>query len=78
VLSAALAGCRQDYPDVAVRTLTVRDRPARNILEQSQTAQMVVVGSHGRGGFKGMLIGSTSTTLLHSVECPIVIVRHQG
>lgn len=78
VLSAALAGCRQDYPDVVVRTLTVRDRPARNILEQSQTAQLVVVGSHGRGGFKGMLIGSTSQSLLHSVECPIVIVRHRG
>jgi nucleotide-binding universal stress UspA family protein len=78
VLSAALAGCRADYPDVAVRTLTVRDRPARNILEQSQTAQFVVVGSHGRGGFKGMLIGSTSQGLLHSVECPIVIVRHHS
>lgn len=78
LVSAALAGSRQDYPDVPVRTVTVRDRPARNIVEQSEGAQFVVVGSHGRGGFKGMLIGSTSQALLHSVECPIVIVRNSG
>ncbi|OON27022.1 hypothetical protein BSA16_34205, partial [Micromonospora sp. Rc5] len=34
-----------------------------------------VVGSHGRGGFKGMLLGSTSRALLQSAPCPMMVVR---
>lgn len=77
LLSAALAGARQDHPDVAVRTVLVRDRPASNIVEQSAQAQLVVVGSHGRGGFTGMLLGSTSRAVLQNAECPVIVVRYR-
>ncbi|RDI55297.1 universal stress protein [Nocardia mexicana] len=78
VLAESLAGYAERYPDVPVRRILVRDRPVRSLLQESENAQLTVVGSHGRGGFAGMLLGSTSTALLHSVECPMIVVRHSG
>ncbi|MFJ9365801.1 universal stress protein [Nocardia sp. NPDC101769] len=72
-----MAGYAERYPDVPVRRILVKDRPVRSLLDESEHAQLVVVGSHGRGGFTGMLLGSTSSALLHGVDCPIVIVRGQ-
>ncbi|WP_159844091.1 universal stress protein [Nocardia sp. CY41] len=77
LLAENLAGFGERYPDVAVRRVLVRDRPVRSLFDQSEDAQLLVVGSHGRGGFTGMLLGSTSAALLHSVECPILVVRQR-
>lgn len=75
VFSESLAGWHDQYPDVGVRRVLVKDRPVRQLLEESATAQLLVVGSHGRGGFAGMLLGSTSRALLHTAECPIIVAR---
>lgn len=71
----SMAGYGERYPDVRVQRILVLDRPVRALLEESANAQLVVVGSHGRGGFTGMLLGSVSAALLHSVDTPIVVVR---
>ncbi|MCX4092994.1 universal stress protein [Nocardia sp. alder85J] len=76
VFAESLAGWSERYPDVEVRRILARDHPTRALLEAAERAQLVVVGSHGRGGFAGMLIGSTSNALAHAAQCPIVIVRH--
>ncbi|MFC9894915.1 universal stress protein [Nocardia sp. NPDC127579] len=75
LLGEQLAGYRERYPDVAVRSIVAPDRPVRALLDESADAQLIVVGSHGRGGFAGMLLGSTSAALVHSAERPIVVVR---
>lgn len=75
VLAQRLAGMSQDYPDVTVHRVVVRDQPARYLAEQAQSAQLLVVGSHGRGGFAGMLLGSVSTALAHTVTIPLVVAR---
>ncbi|MFD6268769.1 universal stress protein [Nocardia asteroides] len=74
-LSEALAGYGERYPEVTVRTTVVANRATRSLLRASMTAQLLVVGSHGRGGFIGMLLGSTSAALLRAVEIPMIVVR---
>lgn len=75
VLAERLAGIRTAQPDLVVRRLVVRDRPARALVEQSRGAQLVVVGSRGRGGVQGLLLGSVSQQLLHHAHCPVAVVR---
>jgi hypothetical protein len=78
VLAERLAGWSEKYPEVSVRRLVVRDRPARALVEESGRAQLVVVGARGRGGFRGMLLGSVSQALLHHSHCPVAVVRPTG
>ncbi|MDQ2723734.1 MAG: universal stress protein, partial [Actinomycetota bacterium] len=75
MLAESLAGWREQYPDVAVRTRVVPDRLVHHLVAQANDAALLVVGSRGRGGFAGMLLGSTSTAVLHATECPLLIVR---
>ena len=75
LLAEQLAGWQEKYPDVKVERIVVRDRPRRQLLDWSAQAQLVVVGSRGRGGFRGLLLGSTSQALIHHARCPVMIVR---
>ena len=51
--------------------------PARVLIEQSQGAALLVVGSRGRGATKRLFLGSVSTSLAHQATCPLVIVPHR-
>jgi nucleotide-binding universal stress UspA family protein len=48
---------------------------AETLVELSKTADMVVAGSRGHGGFAGLLLGSTGLTVATHAHCPVVIVR---
>lgn len=54
------------------------DLPAQALLRASQDADLLVLGSRGRGGFKGLLLGSVSEQCLHHARCPVAIVRGTG
>jgi nucleotide-binding universal stress UspA family protein len=75
LLAERLAGWRQQYPDVVVERVVVRERPVRALLDAARNAQLLVVGSHGLGGFAGMLLGSTSQALVYHSPCPLMVVR---
>ena len=78
LLAKRLEKYTEKYPDVKVKQLVTRDRPVRALSEASEGAQLLAVGSHGRGGFKGMLLGSTSRALLQAAPCPMMVVRPDG
>lgn len=75
-LAESLAGWQQRYPDVCVHRFVARDRAARHLIDKADAAQLVVVGSHGRGGLSRMLLGSVSNAVLHSVRVPVIVARH--
>ena len=62
-------------PAVDVRTAVEEGNPAEVLIERSKETDLVVVGSRGHGGFKGMLLGSVSQHLVAHSECPVVVVR---
>jgi nucleotide-binding universal stress UspA family protein len=75
VLAEALAAIGDRYPDELVQRSVVVGKPRTALAEHSQTAQLMVVGSRGHGGFAGLLLGSVSRHLMHHAMCPTVIVR---
>lgn len=75
MLARRLSGWQDRYPDVVVHKVVVCDRPAPRLLELAQTAQLVVVGSHGRGGFPGMHLGSVSRAVVNSGQAPVIVAR---
>ncbi|MBF6208273.1 universal stress protein [Nocardia sputi] len=77
-LAESLAGFGEQYPQVRVRRVVVEDRPARRLLAEGANAQLIVVGSHGRGGFAGMTLGSVSQAVLHGATVPVIIARSQS
>lgn len=75
VLAERLAGWQEQYPDVRVDRTVVRDKPARQLVQRSAEAQLVVVGSRGRGGFAGMLVGSVGETVAQMAPIPVIVAR---
>lgn len=75
VLAERLAGWQEQYPDVQVTRVVVQAQPARRLVEGAKEAQLVVVGSRGRGGFAGMLVGSVGETVAQMSPVPVIVAR---
>ena len=70
-----------EIPDLAgadLRVAAVHGNVVPALLEISGSAGHLVVGSRGRGGFSGLLLGSTSDQLVHHATCPLTVVRGTG
>jgi nucleotide-binding universal stress UspA family protein len=74
-LDEQLAGWREKYPDLPITGEVVVGNPAGVLVEASRRAQLVVIGTRGRGGFRGLVLGSVSQQLLHHAQSPVAVVR---
>ncbi len=63
------------HPAVSCEGVAIEGLPAGVLIEESEGAALVVVGSRGRGGFKSLLLGSVSQQVVQHAGCPVVVVR---
>lgn len=77
-LTARIDEWRDKYPEVEVVERVVRSDPVRAVVTESQGAALTVVGTRGRGGFAGLLLGSVSHAVLHFAESAVAVVRDGG
>lgn len=73
IVADALGG----EPRIDVRQIVVEGHPAQVLVEASDRAEHLVVGSRGHGAFTGMLLGSVSEHCASSASCPVTVVRHR-
>jgi nucleotide-binding universal stress UspA family protein len=74
-LDDLVAPWQEKYPQVPVHTVISRNSAAAVLTRVSRSAQLVIVGSHGRGALASALLGSTGMQLIHQAECPVLITR---
>ncbi len=63
-----------DDPLPAIERVSYYGHPGRWLVDLSTEVDLVVVGGRGQGGFKGLLLGSVSTYVVHHARCPVVVV----
>ncbi|WP_029896477.1 universal stress protein [Nocardia brasiliensis] len=78
LLAECLAGWREEYPDVDVTEMPVPGLVDSVLTDVAEHAQLLVVGSRGRGTAAAALLGSTSRNLLHHATCPVLVCRATG
>jgi nucleotide-binding universal stress UspA family protein len=75
VLSERLAGWQESYPEVQVHRQLVCDVPARWLIDASEDAQLVVLGSGGRGGHAARHLGSVGSAVLKAARVPVIVAQ---
>lgn len=75
VLGQAVDRWSTKHPNVPVERIVRDGAPARGLIEASRGASLLVVGSHGHGGFAGMLLGSVSQAAIRHAHCPVAVAR---
>lgn len=73
---AALEEARRERPQVQAEVLVAAGQPVGVLVRESEHADLLVVGSRGLGGFRGLMLGSVSQQCAQHASCPVVIVRH--
>lgn len=74
-LDEALADAYGTDRPPLLTTVVQYGHPAQVLIERSTGAEMLVVGSRGRGGFAGLLLGSVSSECASHANCPVLIAR---
>lgn len=75
LVAESVAGAAEDHPDVPWTTELSMGSAGLALVRQSGSADLVVVGTRGHGGFTGLLLGSIGQSVLHHTHCPIAVVH---
>lgn len=73
-LSAGERWLKSYYPDLTFESDVIEGAPVEVLIDESRTAKLLVTGSRGRGGFTGMLLGSTSQGVLFHANGPVMVI----
>ncbi|HVX42710.1 MAG TPA: universal stress protein [Mycobacteriales bacterium] len=74
-LTEALQPWKDKYPNVRVRSECPSGPAGEVLVDESKTASLIIVGSRGRGGFRGLLLGSVSRYVVNAASCPVLVFR---
>ena len=74
-LEADVASMVAEHPGVEVSYETPHKPAAQALIDASRDASLLVVGTRGRGGFKGLLLGSATEQAVRHADCPVLVVR---
>ncbi|MFG2006254.1 universal stress protein [Spirillospora sp. NPDC048911] len=74
-LGRLLMPLRELYPKVKVQSDVVTGKPRDVLMDAARDANLIVVGSRGLGGFRGLLLGSVSHALVHHAPCPVAVAH---
>ncbi len=75
LVKAAVARVKKSHPGMLCEGKAIEGHPAVVLLEEAKNADMIVLGSHGRGEFASLLLGSVAQQVIHHAACPVVVVR---
>jgi nucleotide-binding universal stress UspA family protein len=70
-----IAYLEKQHPELTILRQVTFGQPRTALLDATSGAQLLIVGSRGRGGLKDMLLGSVSQAMLHHARCPVGVVH---
>lgn len=75
LLAGAESAIRKLHPDLDISVDLQTSAPVPSLLDQTQDAFLMVLGSRGNGGFRGILVGATAVALVAHGDCPVAVIR---
>ncbi len=75
ILDEVIGPIRAAHPDITINTTVAEGHPAERLVQASEGADLLAVGSRGRGEFAGLLLGSVSEHCLTHSHCPVLVAR---
>jgi nucleotide-binding universal stress UspA family protein len=78
LIDESVLGALGPQPRVEIVRMAEPGEATPALIEASKTADLLVVGSRGRGGFTGLLLGSVSQQCIHHAHCPVAVIREQA
>lgn len=76
-LEEQLCDSHRQYPGLTIRRVLHRGSSAQRMVDVPEPIQLIVVGSHGLGGFTGMLLGSVSNAVVQTASVPVIVARRR-
>jgi len=76
VLNESIRLWTEKLPAVTLSRRVVHGDPVTTLVDASRSAELLIVGSRGRDGFRSLLLGSVSHAMVHHAHCPVAVVRH--
>lgn len=76
-ITMGVSGLSERYPDLTIEREIVQSAPVAALLQVAEDAELLVVGSRGRGAISRLLLGSVSHGVLQALPCPVIVTRDE-